>query len=219
MKTKALSASDTAACIDPAVTRDMACTRAGWQHGLKRFFDVALAVPLFLVALPLLVALAVLVRITSKGPALHWSKRVGRDNRIFLMPKFRSMRIDTPQLATHLLGDAAKYLTPVGSFLRRSSLDELPQLLSILAGHLSFVGPRPALFNQMDLVAMRTGLGIHKLTPGLTGWAQVNGRDDLSIPTKVKYDLEYLERCSLLFDFRILRKTLVKVLRREGVAH
>lgn len=219
MKTKAPSALDTTACIDPAVTRDMACTPAGWQHGPKRFFDVALAVPLLLVALPVMMALAVLVRITSKGPALYWSKRVGRENRIFLMPKFRSMRIDTPQLATHLIGDAAKYLTPVGSFLRRSSLDELPQLLSILAGHLSFVGPRPALFNQMDLVAMRTGLGIHKLTPGLTGWAQVNGRDDLSIPAKVKYDLEYLQGCSLLFDFRILRMTFVKVLRREGVAH
>lgn len=219
MKTKALSALDTTACIDPVVTRERAYTRAGWQHGPKRFFDVALAVPLLIVALPLMMALAVLVRITSKGPALYWSKRVGRENRIFLMPKFRSMRIDTPQLATHLLGDAAKYLTPVGSFIRRSSLDELPQLLSILAGHLSFVGPRPALFNQMDLVAMRTGLGIHKLTPGLTGWAQVNGRDDLSIAAKVKYDLEYLQGCSFLFDFRILRMTLMKVLRREGVAH
>jgi O-antigen biosynthesis protein WbqP len=162
---------------------------------------------------------AVLVRLTSKGPALYWSDRVGRNNVIFKMPKFRSMRVGTPAVATHLLADAALHLTPIGSFLRRSSLDELPQLWSILAGDMSFVGPRPALFNQHDLIALRTAQGVNTLVPGLTGWAQVNGRDELPIPEKVKLDVAYLQRQSLWFDVRILWLTLVKVLQRDGVSH
>jgi O-antigen biosynthesis protein WbqP len=165
----------------------------------------------------LLVAMA--VRLTSKGPALYWSDRVGRNNVIFKMPKFRSMRVGTPAVATHLLADARSHLTPIGSFLRKSSLDELPQLWSILAGDMSFVGPRPALFNQQDLIALRTEQGVHTLVPGLTGWAQVNGRDELPIPEKVKLDVAYLQRQSLWFDIRILWLTFVKVLRRDGVSH
>jgi O-antigen biosynthesis protein WbqP len=164
-----------------------------------------------------LVALA--VRLTSKGPALYWSDRVGRNNVIFKMPKFRSMRVGTPAVATHLLADAASHLTPIGSFLRKSSLDELPQLWSILVGDMSFVGPRPALFNQHDLIALRTEQGVHTLVPGLTGWAQVNGRDELPIPDKVKLDVAYLQQQSLSFDIRILWMTLVKVLQRDGVSH
>ncbi len=185
----------------------------------KRTLDVLMALPLLLLTSPLLIVVAVLIRATSKGPALHWSDRVGIENRIFRMPKFRSMRVDTPQLPTHLISDPANYLTPIGSFLRRSSLDELPQLFSILAGDLSFVGPRPALFNQNDLVALRTERGIHMLVPGLTGWAQVNGRDELPIPVKVQFDYEYLQRRSFLFDLQIVWMTLVKVLRAEGVQH
>jgi O-antigen biosynthesis protein WbqP len=162
---------------------------------------------------------AMAVRLTSQGPALYWSDRVGRDNKIFKMPKFRSMRIGTPAVATHLLPDPKAYLTPIGSFLRKSSLDELPQLWSILVGDMSFVGPRPALFNQQDLIALRTKHGVHELVPGLTGWAQVNGRDELPIPDKVKLDVEYLQRQSLGFDVRILWMTFVKVLRRDGVSH
>ena len=165
----------------------------------------------------LLVALS--VRLTSKGPALYWSDRVGRDNKIFKMPKFRSMRVGTPAVATHLLADPKAHLTPIGSFLRKSSLDELPQLWSILAGDMSFVGPRPALFNQHDLIALRTEQSVHALVPGLTGWAQVNGRDELPIPDKVKLDVEYLHRQSLALDIRILWLTFVKVLRRDGVSH
>lgn len=186
---------------------------------MKRCFDFALAVfaTLFL-ALPIaLVALA--VKLTSPGPVLYWSDRVGRGNRIFRMPKFRSMRIGTPAVATHLLRDPAAYLTWIGPFLRKSSLDELPQLWSILRGDMSFVGPRPALYNQDDLVALRTQLGVHALVPGLTGWAQVNGRDELPIPEKVRLDEEYLRRQSLWFDIRILWLTFVKVLRRDGVSH
>lgn len=162
---------------------------------------------------------AVLVRLTSPGPVLYWSDRIGRNNRVFRMPKFRSMRVDTPAVATHLLPDAVNYLTPIGSFLRKSSLDELPQLWSILRGDMSFVGPRPALFNQDDLIELRTMHGIHELLPGLTGWAQVNGRDELSIPEKVRFDKEYLSRKSFGFDIRILWLTLVKVLHRDGVSH
>ena len=153
------------------------------------------------------------------GPALYWSDRVGRNNVIFKMPKFRSMRVGTPAVATHLLADARSHLTPIGSFLRKSSLDELPQLWSILAGDMSFVGPRPALFNQQDLIARRTEQGVHTLVPGLTGWAQVNGRDELPIPEKLKLDVAYLQRQSLWFDIRILWLTFVKVLRRDGVSH
>lgn len=186
---------------------------------LKRLFDLALAVPAALaLALPIaLVALA--VRLTSPGPALYWSDRVGRHNRIFRMPKFRSMRIDTPAVATHLLQNPAQWLTPIGPFLRKSSLDELPQLWSILRGDMSFVGPRPALFNQDDLIALRTEAGVHELVPGLTGWAQVNGRDEIPIPQKVALDAEYLRRRSLGFDVRILWLTAVKVLRSDGVSH
>ncbi len=186
---------------------------------MKRLFDLALAVPAALIlALPIaLVALA--VRLTSPGPALYWSDRVGRHNRIFRMPKFRSMRIDTPAVATHLLENPAQWLTPIGPFLRKSSLDELPQLWSILRGDMSFVGPRPALFNQDDLIALRTEAGVHELVPGLTGWAQVNGRDEIPIPQKVALDAEYLRRQSLAFDLRILWLTAVKVLRSDGVSH
>ncbi len=186
---------------------------------MKRFFDLALAlvVAVFL-ALPI-AAVAVAVRLTSSGPALYWSDRVGRNNRIFRMPKFRSMRIDTPAVATHLLQNPDQWLTPIGSFLRKSSLDELPQLWSILKGDMSFVGPRPALFNQDDLIALRTEKGVHELVPGLTGWAQVNGRDELPIPQKVALDAEYLQRQSLRFDLKILWMTALKVLARDGVSH
>lgn len=172
---------------------------------------IALSLPLLLVA--------ILVKLTSKGPVLHWSARVGKNNEIFKMPKFRTMRFDTPQVATHLLPDPAQYLTPIGNVLRKSSLDELPQLLSILRGDMSFVGPRPALFNQDDLISLRTEKGIDQLTPGLTGWAQINGRDELPIPVKVAYDNYYLQHQSLSLDTQILLKTLVKVLRKEGVQH
>lgn len=185
----------------------------------KRLFDLLLALCAGLVLLLPLLLVALAVRLTSRGPALYWSDRVGRHNRIFRMPKFRSMRVDTPAVATHLLTEPGKYLTPIGSFLRRSSLDELPQLWSIIRGDMSFVGPRPALFNQHDLVALRTQHGVHELLPGLTGWAQVNGRDELPIPQKVALDAEYIQKQSLAFDLRILFLTLAKVLRRDGVAH
>lgn len=186
---------------------------------MKRVFDLLLAFAAAVVlALPVLLV-AVLVRLTSPGPALYWSDRVGRHNAIFKMPKFRSMRVGTPAVATHLLADARSHLTPMGSFLRKSSLDELPQLWSILVGDMSFVGPRPALFNQHDLIELRTQQGVHELVPGLTGWAQVNGRDELPIPDKVKLDVEYLQRRSLWFDVRILWLTFVKVLHRDGVSH
>ena len=186
---------------------------------LKRSFDFvfALAGAVFL-AVPFSV-LYFAVKGTSPGPALYWSDRIGRNNRVFKMPKFRSMRIDTPAVATHLLQNPDQWLTPIGSFLRKSSLDELPQLWSILKGDMSFVGPRPALFNQDDLIALRTNAGVHKLVPGLTGWAQVNGRDELPIPEKVKLDLEYLHRRSFGFDLWILWLTLLKVVRRDGVFH
>jgi O-antigen biosynthesis protein WbqP len=186
---------------------------------MKRLFDltVALMVAVFL-ALPILCT-ALAVRLTSAGPALYWSDRVGRHNQIFKMPKFRSMRIDTPAVATHLLHDPEQWLTPIGSFLRKSSLDELPQLWSILKGDMSFVGPRPALFNQDDLIALRSQKGVHELVPGLTGWAQINGRDELPIPKKVQLDTEYLQRRSFLFDLKILWMTALKVLLRDGVSH
>jgi O-antigen biosynthesis protein WbqP len=186
---------------------------------VKRFFDFLMAsVAALIIAMPIMI-LALLVRMTSPGPALYWSERVGRNNTIFKMPKFRSMRIDTPTVATHLLQDPTAWLTPIGSFLRKSSLDELPQLWSILKGDMSFVGPRPALFNQEDLIALREQYKVHQLLPGLTGWAQVNGRDGLPIPEKVKLDVEYLQRRSFCFDLRILWLTVVQVLRRDGVSH
>jgi O-antigen biosynthesis protein WbqP len=186
---------------------------------MKRAFDVLLV----LLALPLLIvpllATALLVKLTSKGPAFYWSARIGRHDAIFRMPKFRSMRIDTPAVATHLLDKPEQYLTPIGSFLRKSSLDELPQLWSIFKGDMSFVGPRPALFNQHDLIALRTERGIDALLPGLTGWAQINGRDELPIPMKVEMDTYYLQHRSLRLDLVILWRTALKVLRRDGVAH
>ncbi len=186
---------------------------------LKRLFDLVLALlAAALLALPI-VLIALLVRLSSKGPALYWSDRIGRNNEIFRMPKFRTMRTGTPAVATHLLADPHAYLTPIGPFLRKTSLDELPQLWSILKGDMSFVGPRPALFNQHDLMELRTQHGVHVLVPGLTGWAQINGRDELPIPEKVKLDVEYLQRRSFGFDLKILWLTLVKVLRREGVSH
>ena len=186
---------------------------------MKRLFDLAVAlVAAVFLALPIVIT-ALAVRLTSPGPALYWSDRVGRHNRIFKMPKFRSMRIDTPAVATHLLRNPGQWLTPIGSFLRKSSLDELPQLWSILMGHMSFVGPRPALFNQYDLITLRTDAGVHELAPGLTGWAQVNGRDELPIFQKVQLDVQYLQRQSLLFDLKILRMTVLRVLGRYGISH
>lgn len=178
-----------------------------------------LAICVGLILLVPIMIVALCVRLTSVGPIFYWSERVGRHNRLFRMPKFRSMRTDTPAVATHLLAEPDQYLTPIGSFLRRSSLDELPQIWSILRGEMSFVGPRPALFNQEDLIALRTQYGLHVLTPGLTGWAQINGRDELPIPEKVELDREYLQRRSMWFDLQILWFTVVKVLRRDGVSH
>ncbi len=186
---------------------------------MKRLFDLFAGVCAAMVLLLPIVLVALAVRLTSKGPALYWADRVGRNNTIFKMPKFRSMLVGTPAVATHLLADPRSHLTPIGSFMRKSSLDELPQLWSILVGDMSFVGPRPALFNQDDLIALRTQQGVHALMPGLTGWAQVNGRDELPIPDKVKLDVEYLQRQSLWFDLRIVWLTFVKVLRRDGVSH
>jgi O-antigen biosynthesis protein WbqP len=186
---------------------------------MKRVFDILLGCLATLILFVPVLLVAVAVCVTSKGPALYWSDRLGRNNVIFKMPKFRSMRLGTPAVATHLLADARLHLTPIGSFLRKSSLDELPQLWSILAGDMSFVGPRPALFNQKDLIALRTEQGVHTLVPGLTGWAQVNGRDELSIPDKVKLDLAYLQHQSLWLDIRILWLTFAKVLKRDGVSH
>jgi O-antigen biosynthesis protein WbqP len=186
---------------------------------MKRLLDLNLAIVFIIFLFFPLIAIALMVRLTSKGPVLFWSERVGKDNCIFKMPKFRSMKVETPAVATHLLEDSSKWITPIGSFLRRSSLDELPQLWSIFLGHMSFVGPRPALFNQNDLITLRTELGVHKLKPGLTGWAQINGRDEIPIAQKVKYDVEYLERQSLYFDFYILYMTFLKVVKSDGVSH
>ena len=181
--------------------------------------DIALALcAASILCIPMLI-IALLVKLTSRGPALYWSDRVGSGNKIFRMPKFRSMRTDTPVVATHLLTQAEAYITPVGSFLRRSSLDELPQLWNILKGDMSFVGPRPALYNQYDLIQMRTETGVHMLLPGLTGWAQINGRDELDLVQKVAFDTEYLERRSLLLDTKILWMTLLQAIRRKGVVH
>jgi O-antigen biosynthesis protein WbqP len=189
------------------------------QDWAKRATDVAVSgAALVVLAVPML-ALAGLVRATSPGPAIHWSKRVGRNNALFLMPKFRTMRIDTPQVATHLMSDPDRWLTLIGGFLRKTSLDELPQLVSVLKGDMSLVGPRPALFNQDDLVALRIQAGVEALRPGLTGWAQVNGRDELPIPVKVGLDAEYLARRSWPFDLRILALTAANVLRSKGVTH
>jgi O-antigen biosynthesis protein WbqP len=186
---------------------------------MKRLFDLVLSIWLFLfLSIPLLLIM-IAVRLTSKGPVLYWSDRIGKNNKIFNMPKFRSMSIDTPAVATHLLNNPDSYLSPIGDLLRRSSLDELPQLLSVLKGNMSFVGPRPALFNQDDLIALRTEKGVDKLLPGITGWAQVNGRDELSIYDKVVLDEEYMHRQSFWFDMKILWMTFLKVIKRDGVSH
>ena len=186
---------------------------------MKRIFDLLLAfIAFFALVLPIILV-AIWVKGTSKGPVLYWSDRVGLNNLIFKMPKFRSMNVDTPAVATHLLQDPKSVLTPIGDFLRKSSLDELPQLWCILKGDMSFVGPRPALFNQGDLIGLRTEKGVHKLIPGLTGWAQINGRDELPIPEKVNFEVEYIEKRSFLFDIKILWLTFLKVVKKEGVTH
>ena len=186
---------------------------------MKKTFDLAIALLALPLVLPISGLLAVLVILTSPGPTLYWSDRVGRHNRLFKMPKFRSMRIDTPAVATHLLDNPEQWLTPIGSFLRKTSLDELPQLWSIFKGDMSFVGPRPALFNQDDLIKLRTEKGVHEVLPGLTGWAQVNGRDEIPILQKVQLDAEYLHRQSFFFDIKILWMTALKVFNRDGVSH
>ena len=186
---------------------------------MKRVFDLLLAGVVGVWCLLPIFVIAVLVRMTSRGPVLYWSDRIGRNNVIFKMPKFRTMRVEAPAVATHLLTDSSAWLTSIGCFLRKTSLDELPQLWSILKGDMSFVGPRPALFNQDDLVALRTRHGVHMLVPGLTGWAQVNGRDELPIPEKVKLDEEYLQHQSFVRDLLILWRTVVNVLAQKGVSH
>lgn len=186
---------------------------------MKRIFDLAMACVLLIVLVFPIIIIALIIKVTSEGHVLHWSKRIGVNNKIFLMPKFRTMLINTPDVATHLLNEPEKYLTAPGPFLRKYSLDEIPQLWSILKGDMSFVGPRPALFNQDDLISLRTEKGIHNLVPGITGWAQINGRDDLPIPQKVLYEEIYLKNWSFLFDLKILYLTSLKVIRAEGVKH
>lgn len=186
---------------------------------MKRLFDIISSLcVLFILAVPMLV-ISIVIKLTSPGPVLYWSNRVGRNNEIFKMPKYRSMRIDTPAVATHLLGDPDQYLTKVGKFLRKTSLDEFPQLFSIIKGDMSVVGPRPALFNQDDLISLRTEKGVHQLVPGLTGWAQINGRDELPIPVKVNFDVYYLRNRSLWLDLRIIFRTAFKVAKSDGVSH
>ena len=186
---------------------------------MKRIFDLLLGVAIFVFLVAPMLLISIVVRLSSKGPALYWSDRIGKNNKIFKMPKFRSMLTDTPAMATHLLDNPDAYLSPIGGFLRSTSLDELPQLFSVLRGDMSFVGPRPALYNQDDLIALRTEMGVDKLLPGITGWAQVNGRDELSIPDKVALDTEYLNRQSFWFDIKILWMTFLKVAKRDGVSH
>jgi O-antigen biosynthesis protein WbqP len=186
---------------------------------MKRIVDILLAIVALLILFVPILLVTLAVKLTSRGPAIYWSNRVGRNNRIFSMPKFRTMKVDTPAVATHLLTNPASYLTPIGSFLRKSSLDELPQLWSIFRGDMSWVGPRPALFNQEDLISLRTERQVHLLTPGLTGWAQINGRDELPIPEKVELDAFYLKHRSLTLDMKILLLTFLKVIKRDGVSH
>ena len=186
---------------------------------MKRLFDLILATVLIIVLSMPMLFIMLAIRLTSKGPALYWSDRIGFDNSTYKMPKFRSMRVDTPQVATHLMSNPDKFLSPIGRFLRRTSLDELPQLFSIIKGDMSFVGPRPALFNQNDLITLRSENGLDKLLPGLTGWAQVNGRDELSIPEKVMLEVEYMEKKSFWFDLKILWLTFLKVINNQGISH
>ena len=185
----------------------------------KRGIDLFGAVSLIIILSPILLVLSILVKLTSNGPVIHWSKRIGRDNEVFLMAKFRTMKIETPQIATHLMSDPDSYLTSIGGYFRRKSLDELPQLVNILKGEISFVGPRPALFNQDDLIEARTKVKVHSIRPGITGWAQIHGRDEIPIPQKVEHDHYYLENRSLFLDFRILLETFFKVIREDGVSH
>jgi O-antigen biosynthesis protein WbqP len=186
---------------------------------MKRIFDLILALFVMLALFVPMMIVAIAVKLTSRGPVLYWSDRVGQHNHIFKMPKFRSMKVDTPAVATHLLEDPKSVLTPIGDFLRKSSLDELPQIWNLLKGDMSFVGPRPALFNQDDLIELRTQQDIHRLLPGLTGWAQINGRDELPIPDKVALDLAYKKKQSFCFDLKILYLTFAKVLLKDGVTH
>lgn len=186
---------------------------------MKRVFDFCLALLLCICLMPILLIVYLMVRISSKGPVLYWSKRVGKDNQLFSMPKFRSMRLDTPTVATHLLQNPNAHLSPVGGLLRKTSLDELPQLWSILKGDMSFVGPRPALFNQDDLINMRMALGIESLLPGLTGWAQIHGRDELDLRAKVDLDYQYLLNQSFGLDVKIILLTAAKVIKSEGISH
>lgn len=186
---------------------------------MKRVFDLFVSLSALLLLIVPILVVAVMVKLTSKGSILYWSDRVGKDNIIFRMPKFRTMQVGTPAVATHLLSNPDSFLTPIGGFLRKSSLDELPQLWNIIKGDMSLVGPRPALFNQADLIQLRTAYGVHNILPGLTGWAQINGRDELPIPEKVKLDVEYLQRRSFIFDFLILWRTFTKVLVQDGVSH
>ncbi len=186
---------------------------------MKRCFDLILSITTALLLLPVIITVSIAIKLTSKGPALYWSDRIGENNKIFKMPKFRSMKTNTPAVATHLLKNSDSMLTPIGGFLRKSSLDELPQLWSIIKGDMSIVGPRPALFNQDDLIALRTKQEIHKIKPGLTGWAQINGRDELPIPEKVTLDLEYMQKQSFLFDLKIIWLTILKVIKSDGVSH
>jgi O-antigen biosynthesis protein WbqP len=186
---------------------------------VKRFFDLILCIALIAITLLPMVVISLAVKLTSKGPVLYWSNRTGVGNKLFKMPKFRTMVVGTPSLATHLLNDPQVYLTPIGTFLRKNSLDELPQIWSILLGDMSFVGPRPALFNQDNLISLRTSKGVHKIKPGLTGWAQVNGRDELSIVKKVNFDKEYLKKKSFIFDLKILYLTFIRIIRRDGIQH
>jgi O-antigen biosynthesis protein WbqP len=208
--------------ITPRRTEQIVNQRTSFQVGsllAKRAFDVIFSLLVLPLMGPLMLVIAFAVKLTSKGPILYWSDRIGRNNKIFSMPKFRTMKTTAPVVATHMLQDPETHLTLIGHFLRRMSLDELPQIYSILMGDLSFVGPRPALYNQDDLVALRTEYGVHELLPGLTGWAQVNGRDDLPIPAKVEYDREYLRKRTFLFDMKILLLTIVQVVRADGVLH
>ena len=185
----------------------------------KRGIDLFGAVSLIIILSPILLVLSISVKLTSNGPVIHWSKRIGRDNEVFLMAKFRTMKIETPQIATHLMSDPDSYLTSIGGYFRRKSLDELPQLVNILKGEISFVGPRPALFNQEDLIEARTKVKVHSIRPGITGWAQMHGRDEIPIPQKVDFDMYYLKNRSLILDFRILLETFFKVIREDGVSH
>ena len=190
-----------------------------YYYLLKRLFDLFTAILGLLLLLPIIIIVALCVKFTSQGPVLYWSDRVGKENKIFRMPKFRSMQIETPDVATHLLDDPLQYLTSIGGFIRATSLDELPQLWNVIKGEMSLVGPRPALYNQDDLIALRTEKGIHLLKPGVTGWAQINGRDELPIPDKVILDEEYMQRQTLWFDIKIILLTIYKVIKRDSVTH